>query len=359
MVCRYLGDVLLATPLARSLHDAGYEVQWLVAPGTGTILEHQTFATKVHELQPTVSNTLKLITGLWKSFDVAYVIGASDRPMAVALCAAKQTYALLPLRKQDAWKRRMATRWIAHEPNQHIVNHAIALMELTGLPIQRDVGITWTGKDKTIVVQRLWSNDENYILIHPFARWPYKHWPEKHWQLLMAKLVASGYKLVITSSPFEYEKAKLLTQGLNSDQYRVLDGTLSWAQLAYLSHQAMLYVGLDTANTHLAASTGTPVLAIYGPTNPQIWGPWPNGFDGGKEVGIATNPFQARSELGIQSAGNVHIMQSLHDCVPCQLEGCERHRQSHSACLDEMQVERVLDKALSILNKKDEVPSSL
>jgi ADP-heptose:LPS heptosyltransferase len=34
-----------------------------------------------------------------------------------------------------------------------------------------------------------------------------------------------------------------------------------------------LYVGNDSGITHLAAAVGTPVLALFGPTDPKIWGP--------------------------------------------------------------------------------------
>jgi heptosyltransferase-3 len=36
-------------------------------------------------------------------------------------------------------------------------------------------------------------------------------------------------------------------------------------------------------------------------------------------------------------------------CVPCQLEGCERHRGSHSQCLDRLPAERVIEAAESLL----------
>ena len=36
---------------------------------------------------------------------------------------------------------------------------------------------------------------------------------------------------------------------------------------------ARLFVGNDSGITHLAAAVGTPVLAIFGPTDPAIWAP--------------------------------------------------------------------------------------
>jgi ADP-heptose:LPS heptosyltransferase len=37
--------------------------------------------------------------------------------------------------------------------------------------------------------------------------------------------------------------------------------------------RARLYVGNDSGITHLAAAVGTPVLALFGPSDPWVWGP--------------------------------------------------------------------------------------
>ena len=56
-----------------------------------------------------------------------------------------------------------------------------------------------------------------------------------------------------------------------------LDGKLEWPALSALIAAARVYIGPDTAITHLAAATGTPTVALYGPTDPRLWGPWPVG----------------------------------------------------------------------------------
>jgi ADP-heptose:LPS heptosyltransferase len=44
-------------------------------------------------------------------------------------------------------------------------------------------------------------------------------------------------------------------------------------QLACWLASAKLYVGNDSGITHLAAAVGTPVVALFGPTDPGIWAP--------------------------------------------------------------------------------------
>jgi hypothetical protein len=44
-------------------------------------------------------------------------------------------------------------------------------------------------------------------------------------------------------------------------------------ELALWLASARLYIGNDSGITHLAAAVGTPVVAIFGPSDPAIWGP--------------------------------------------------------------------------------------
>jgi heptosyltransferase-3 len=54
----------------------------------------------------------------------------------------------------------------------------------------------------------------------------------------------------------------------------------------------------------------------------------------------------------IQNRGNVWIVQNPLPCLPCTFEGCERHVDSSSVCLEELTAEQVLaavDQALSTI----------
>jgi heptosyltransferase-3 len=121
--------------------------------------------------------------------------------------------------------------------------------------------------------------------------------------------------------------------GHSQDRVVNLAGKLSFASLAALLSKAQLYVGPDTAITHLAAATGTPTVALFGPSNPVKWGPWP------KDWSSAPSPWQRK---GTQFRGNVALVQGEGQCVPCLEEGCARHVESESACLQMMTVDTVI-----------------
>jgi len=73
-------------------------------------------------------------------------------------------------------------------------------------------------------------------------------------------------------------------------------------------------------------------VALYGPTDPRIWGPWPRG-------GL-DRPWD---EAGtIQHRDNVWLEQKPLPCLPCQLESCARRLDSRSQCLDELSAAHVV-----------------
>jgi heptosyltransferase-3 len=118
-----------------------------------------------------------------------------------------------------------------------------------------------------------------------------------------------------------------------------VDGKLTWPQLSGLLANARIYVGPDTSVTHLAAATGCLTVAIYGPTDPRLWGPWP-----ARGLNV---PWPASG--AVAQRGNVWLVQNPLPCMPCQLEGCERRLDSDSACLDELPPSRVIEAVMTAL----------
>jgi heptosyltransferase-3 len=101
--------------------------------------------------------------------------------------------------------------------------------------------------------------------------------------------------------------------------------------------------------THLAAACGIPTLALYGPSNPVKWAPWPAGCtDEPSPWRMLGRPWQRRHNVlllqGVQPA-------DLGSCLPCRLEGCERHVASKSRCLTELPADPVIRAAQELLSR--------
>ena len=159
------------------------------------------------------------------------------------------------------------------------------------------------------------------------------------WRDVAAALAARGLRVVATGGPAEAER-RYLDEVWDGAPVTRRDGQLDWPQLAGLLAKARVYVGPDTSVTHLAAAAGCPTVALYGPTDPRLWGPWPVG--GLEQIWAASGTIQHR--------GNVWLVQNPLPCMPCQLEGCERRLDSYSQCLIELPAEQVIaavDQALA------------
>lgn len=95
-----------------------------------------------------------------------------------------------------------------------------------------------------------------YAVIHPFSGSPKKNWPLERFRAVAARL----------SQPVRW------CAGPEEE----LDGAVRFDDLYELAcwlAQASLYMGNDSGITHLAAAAGTPVVALFGPTDPAIWAP--------------------------------------------------------------------------------------
>jgi heptosyltransferase-3 len=162
----------------------------------------------------------------------------------------------------------------------------------------------------------------------------FRRWTDEGWRGLARGLAARGLAVVATEGrdPEETAYVDRLWGPVDPPVIRE-GGRLDWPGLAALLKGAAVYVGPDTSVTHLAAGTGCPTIALYGPTRPRIIGPWPVG--GLDEPWADVGPLQRR--------GNVWLVQNPLPCLPCDKLGCERHFDSHSQCLDELPVGRVLE----------------
>jgi heptosyltransferase-3 len=114
------------------------------------------------------------------------------------------------------------------------------------------------------------------VHIHPVARWLWKCWRNE----AMAEVIdwlqgERGARVVVTTGPAPRERSRAQEiMALCRTRPLFFDGNLSLSQIAALSAESDGYFGVDTAPMHMAAAVGVPVVALFGPTNPEAWGPW-------------------------------------------------------------------------------------
>jgi N-acetylglucosaminyldiphosphoundecaprenol N-acetyl-beta-D-mannosaminyltransferase len=149
---------------------------------------------------------------------------------------------------------------------------------------------------------------------------------------------AAKFAAVADALHHEYKAEIILVGGPNDggDQVKAamqteprdFTGQTTLNQLAGLLRSCDLFIGADSGVMHLAAAVGTPVVAIFGPTNANAWRPW--------------NP-----------DGRVAVVRSAPECSPCSYVGHHiglRNGCAARTCMRLVMTEQVLAAARPLLN---------
>ncbi len=163
---------------------------------------------------------------------------------------------------------------------------------------------------------------KEFIHLHPTSRWLFKCWTAEGYAGLIDRLQSDGETIVLTAAPADEEK-RFVGRILPLLKKPVIDltGRLTLKQLAALTARAKLFIGVDSVPMHIAAAMQTPVVALFGPSGEQEWGPW-----------------QVDSQ----------IVTSDHACRPCGMDGCGGSKISD--CLTTLPVDHVVS-AIHVLLK--------
>jgi heptosyltransferase-3 len=339
---RRLGDVLLTTPLIRSLKQAFPDaaIEALVFAGTEGILAGNPDLAGVITMSPrAASGNLALVRALWRQYDLAVSTQSGDRPTLFAWIAGRVSGGPVAAKGGTAWLKRMALDYpVFTNEVRHRVEEVLELATALEIPAVREL-VCPTGPLRADLLP-----NRDYAVIHPGPMFRYKRWTVEGWRALAASLTERGLAVVATGGPGpedrRYSDEVWAGRAHNTPVVRRLDGLLTWPELAGVIGGARVYIGPDTSVTHLAAATGAMTVALYGPTDPRRFGPWP--------LGGAAGAWEAAGT--IQRRGNVWLVQNPLSCLPCQNEGCERRIDSFSRCLDQLSPRQVLtavDQALA------------
>lgn len=336
---RRLGDVLLTTPLVRAINSSipTAEVSVLVYRSTVQVVEG---LPGIHEVialsdRPRVFDQLSLLCRLFQKYDWALCPMTTDRSLVLSRFAGRKAFSF----HRRGWSWLFTATTPFDNFSTHTVIQNLMLANLVGIPPVAEV---MTPAVSTRKIPASLGLRARYIVIHPYPKFSYKMWPLAKWQNLVDCLVGLGFEVVVTGGAYPVE----ILHNNKLFGVRNFTGLLSWKELSGVLASASAFVGPDTAPTHLSAALGTPTIALFGPSNPSKWGPWPRFFNP-SEGGRGTSFFQSGQspwdKRGSRRIGNVFLVQGDGACVPCGEEGCERHIMSNSSCLTELGVDRVFE----------------
>lgn len=349
VVCtRRIGDVLLATPVARSL-KASYPdvpVDMLVFEGTQDVISANPDLRRIRTIaeRPPIGAHLKLLCSIWRRYDLVISVLAGDRPTFHAWVAGRYRVGTLLADRKSWWKRRLLHEWVPFDNlNTHTIAMNLRLLERLNIAPLATPVVSWRHEDE-VSVRRLFpavDGTREYAVLHLSPKFAYKTWTAAGWEALGRWLADRGLSVVVTGGDAPDERAFCEeVKGRLPEGSVNLVGRIGLPALGYLLSRAALYVGTDTAVSHMAAAVGAPTIVLFGPSNPVKWGPWPKDFP------LATSPWRKH---GSQRQGNVFLLQGEGECVPCLGEGCGRHINSLSDCLQQLPAGRVIEAARIML----------
>ena len=153
----------------------------------------------------------------------------------------------------------------------------ISLVEsLDAAPSNLDVEIVVPDEVKRRVGELLEPFDKNrpLVAIHPTTSRPFKLWDSGNYAKVADRLLTDGVaQVLVTCGPGERDAAQQVVEQMQSPIPPVIE-TGSLREYAWLVKQADVYFGADTGPMHIASAMGTPIVAMFGPTDPVVNSPY-------------------------------------------------------------------------------------
>ena len=323
---RFLGDVILTTPVVRALKRADPDVRiaYLVEKSYEGVLEgnpHVDVLWTVERQPGSARAQVRQVLSLrrrMRRFRPDLTIDLLGIPKSALLLALSGA----PLRIGGPYRiRKHLYTHVVEHPSGRETAVEYHLRSLRPLGLERK----WEAEDLRTEVflsqeETAWgkaflrdqlSNWQGPIVgLHPGATWPAKRWfPERFGKL--AKRVASelGARVVVTVGPGEQTLAQEV-QRRSGGAAHVLP-VLPLRRLAAVLGAFSVYVTNDCGPLHLSVAVGTPTVGLFGPGEPDIWFPY----------------------------GPEHV--ALHH--PCALHPCHRDFCDNPVCWYALDVEEVLN----------------
>ena len=277
-----LGDIVHTLPAVHALRKSfpAARIDWLVDEKWAPILAGNR----------DVSNIIAMNRGSWRNvmntaarlrrtrYDVAIDFQSLYRSAMIGRLSGAP--ARIGFDAQYSRERGAAFFYTQHvQPKRaHKIEHNLELVESVGARAEKIAFPLADDAQAAEEVKRiLCGNGVNeYFVLSPGGGWVSKCWPaERHGELARALAERYGWTSVVSFGPGEEGLAETVRRNAGSPEPFVQRFNLK--QLVPLLRRAKLVIAGDTGPLHLASALGTPVVGLYGPTDPARNGPFSAG----------------------------------------------------------------------------------
>ena len=277
-----IGDIVHGLPIANDLKrdDPGRTVVWVAEPAPSEVLRHH----------PSVDETVvfRKSRGLAGAMDLKDALGASPSDLAINMqryfksvpptvfSGAAIRIGLDPSKTRDgvSW---FHTHHLPPGPWRHTQDLLLGFREPLGIPPSAPVEwrITFSpaeDRERTLFFAGLPDRPVAGLVLGTAN--PRKDWPPDRYGPLVERLHAMGYEVLLIGGPSRRERttADLILEGVRRP---VVDGLGdSVRAMMWMVAGVDVLISPDTGPLHLAHAIGTPVVGLFGHTNPARVGPW-------------------------------------------------------------------------------------
>jgi lipopolysaccharide heptosyltransferase I len=225
--------------------------------------------------------------GLWKSAAWARLSGA------------RRVLGWEPAARREPGSARLLRETVTRIGSGHVIDKNLALLAPLGIDALglREFPLPFSAEAVARVDAGLQGlGDGALAVLNPGGGWPSKLWPAERFGQLARELLGLGMRPLVSFGPGEEDLARRVVAA--SDGAAQLSFPTTLLDYVELARRARLVVAADTGPLHLACAVGTPVVALFGPTEPGRNGPF--------------------------SPDDV-VVRRVPACAPCYSRSCARH----------------------------------
>jgi lipopolysaccharide heptosyltransferase I len=288
-----IGDIVHALPAVSALGRAlpGAEIHWVVDSRHAPLLDGNRYVRRVIPLdtrawrenlasRATLAAIWQTIGNLrYEHYDAAIDFQGLYKSALIGwLSGARERIGFAEARLREPAAGIFYSKRISARGREHVVDLNIALLEPWGVPntsrADWEFPLPSSRDDEGFVSRALVERGiKDFIIINPGGGWQSKCWPPENYASLIRQYSPefSG-DFLLTGSSAEEPLIERIVHESGVPGARYFPSTLT--QFIPLARRARLLVGGDTGPLHLAAALRTPVVAIFGPTNPGRNGPF-------------------------------------------------------------------------------------
>ena len=263
-----IGDVILTFPVVDALRAAHPEavLSVVVGPKARDIFRDNPHVRGVHVFRKDQSGwqKLKWVRQLRREkFDLAVDLRNTAIPFLVG--ARYKT----PLAKKEApchmrEKHLHRLRMVLAPDGLSAPKVALHVPEEDHREVRERLGLDRSDQGKTPLVA-----------VAPGAAYGPKRWREDGFAEVCTNLIKQyGAKIVLVGDENDRRPARAVREKIAADGIDDLCGQTDLVRLAAVLRECALAVVNDSAVMHMASYLDIPTLAVFGPTDPRLYGPW-------------------------------------------------------------------------------------